>query len=226
MKRSKLEFLDGKLKEMRYARDERIRAMESIQANIAKLEECKRAINIEVNNIKGDRELITNYARLLDSVRNITLEERYKLVLLVVLAKRTDMSAELQREIQTEVGRATKVLQEMCMHQFVVGFEGCHGSASENYYDGYSGKRMCVICGLTDSPTNQTGHADKYAVLTDVPNRMFGTHPDFKTSESFTKFEGRHMMTEVPVNFNIWRPLEDLLKIFEDQHIGKVLKKY
>lgn len=219
MLREKIEYLQKKIEKMD-------REIEPIKTKIVELTTEKNALETKIREVESHRKLIKDYSILVQSISREVLDARYKLLLLISMKKK-EMTRELQKELETEIENAARCLQEICKHQFVIGYPSWRGWGYNNYYDRYSGARICVICGLKESPWN-TYDRDEYKILVDAPCRLFGQHEDFRPENEYTDRDGyvciRYTKHYIPLD--IWQPLDELLTIFEGKEIGKIIKKY
>ena len=216
---AKLELLLSKLKSLE-------KRNSTIKKREKKLSQQITELKKQAEEINEHHQIIKQYLDLVRSISKDVLVAREKVLLLKNKSGGADIAEEAEREIENTIA----YIQSICSHQFVLSYKTFRGYACENYYDGYSGRRMCVICGMEESPYN-TYKEDLYRTMIEFPNRMFAWHEGFRPQNHYRNRDG-----EISIRYthdvellNIWQPLEQLLNIFEEDNrnnkIGEVLKK-
>ena len=208
MLKQKMDELQGKLDSI-YATNISLKtALDELQAK-------RKEIELQKSLVEKKKKLVEGYVGLVASISEEVLRARSEFIVLTGVNK-------------TEKANALASLQARCKHQLVLGYLSWRGWACENYYGGFSGKRICVICGLQESPWN-TYDEDLYKVLVEAPGMIMGKHAGFRPTDDYYDRDGnfcvRYIEGQSPPLHNIWQPLENLLTIFETGELGEVLSK-
>lgn len=134
-------------------------------ALIKKLEQEREQCDKKISALVDDMNNVRKTELLKRGIPKEALALREKIVVLAQ-KERSDDSTKKEARLAGEEKRAlVGRLQRICKHRFLIGFSGYRGSYSYDYDDGYSGQRMCIVCGITEKEKSVANQSDVYDVL-------------------------------------------------------------
>ena len=210
------------------------KAIDKIKAEVTEKGKKLRACNVKMATLTKEAKIITEQIRskelrlqllrehavLVNGVSKDVLSIRGMLIKLRAQLQRKDITIACKEELDASIKKLEKDLVATCKHEFLVGYSGHSGSQYNDRTDSYHGRRLCVVCGYFEYAKRGDGH-DKWGKLREIfpclndnPDRLVISCDDFKPYQS----HGRQ-------TFEIWRPLEELLEIFVDNRVYKIMKE-
>jgi hypothetical protein len=158
--------------------------------------------------------LLKDYAVLMKGVPKEVQELRTHILKLQVDLPREDITILYKKNLDADIKRLKVELIKQCKHSFLVYYDSYAGSYSDDYNDAHHGKRMCVVCSFSEYSKGTRGD-DVFPSLNDSLDRLVIRNDGFAD---------RPQPTRKPLN--IWRPLEDVLKIYIDKRVYEILKTF
>lgn len=142
---------------------------------------------------------------------------RDTLLKIINRSTRDDITIGRKIMLDKQIKDLKEEIKAVCNHPFVFHREGCFGTRSFDYEDGYPSERYCVVCGLEErakdfrqKQTIRVGNVGSvFEVLNNSEDRVVHGEPYRPYPNNFSKLE-------------IWVPLGVALKPFEES-VAKAL---
>ncbi len=151
-----------------------------VKSLVIQTEQCDKKITHLVSELNRVRKELLLNRSVSDEISTLRDE-------IIALKRKEDSEDSTVREIadtRRERGLLITRLQKMCRHEFLVGYSGYEGDRSYDYDNAYSGRRMCVVCGLTDTEKSASNGREGVYVLLPAGNWRF----DFFSSDVYGHF--------------------------------------
>lgn len=186
-------------------------AIQRFEKELAEFSANKRASEGKKQTAARKKQLLQEALLIHNGVPQEVGDLRQQILEMKQEAERTDITVARQKELYTLINFNTVALQRTCTHQFVLSKSGYkeYETYDQSWVYGY---RKCLVCGFVEYATSVDSQAvthdlEKWTIL-DKNEKRIMAYPHDKQFDSF----------------NIWRPLNEILKMLVDSRVTEMLK--